>query len=130
MPKRKPRFARIAITLPPDDLATADRLARQQARPRSWVIAEAVRRYAATSGGAAPPDVQSRIDAESGLGASRLAQLRADLELTPEARVRAAEETARVSFRLRPALHARVLGFERYEDYLEWKRREARSGGG
>ena len=100
-------YARIAITLPREDLASADRLARDQDRSRSWVIAEAIRRYAAP-----------------GLGPSRTAQLAADLRLTPEARVRAAEATARVGELRRRPRRERVLGFGRYEDYLDWKRRE------
>jgi ribbon-helix-helix CopG family protein len=127
MPKKTP-FARVAITIPADDLAAADRVARQQSRSRSWVIAEAVRRYAATVAGLPPHPVGFEVNPESGLGPSRVAQLIADLELTPEARVRAAEETARVSFNLRPSLGMRVLGFDRYEEYLEWKRREGRGG--
>ena len=111
MPKEPP-YARIAITLPADALAAADRVAREQQRSRSWVIAEAVRRY-----------VRS-LPTGSRLGESRLAQLMADLRLTPEERVRAAEDTARVSFLLRPSSGKRVIGFDRYEDYLDWKRRE------
>ena len=44
MPRGKP-FARIAITLPSVELAAADRLAAAQDRSRSWIVAEAVRRY-------------------------------------------------------------------------------------
>lgn len=59
----------------------------------------------------------------SGLGEYRRAQLIADLRLTPEERVRAAEATARVSELLRPARRGEVLQFENYEDYLDWKER-------
>ena len=123
MPKRK-EFRRIAITLPAPDLAAADRLARDLDRPRSWVIAEAVRRFA-TSPSTAPREDQPPAE---GIGPARRSQLLADLALTPEARVRAAEETARVSFVLRPSVGTRVIGFDRYEDYLAWKRREAAGG--
>ena len=78
------------------------------------MIAEAVRCYVAT------------VPRGAGLGESRRAQLLADLRLTPEERVRAAEETARISFLLRPSPGKRVVGFDRYEDYLDWKRREDR----
>jgi hypothetical protein len=115
MPKRPP-YARIAITLPAADLAAADRLAREQDRARSWVIAEAIRRYAGESRG------------ETGLGQSRRAQLLADLQLTPEARVRAAEDTARVSHLRRQPANKRVIAFDRYEDYLDWKRFEEAGG--
>lgn len=86
MPKRKP-FARIAITLPPEDLAAADRLARAQDRSRSWIIAEAVRQYTAK------PD--SGATRSEGLGPYRLDQLIRDLALTPERRIRVAQQTRR-----------------------------------
>lgn len=55
----------------------------------------------------------------SGLGQLRLAQLAADLRLTPEERVRAAEETARAS---RSAIRPQyVIAFDRLEDYFAWK---------
>jgi hypothetical protein len=106
MPKPPP-YARIAITLPPETLAAADRLAHDADRSRSWVIAEAVRRFAA-----------------AGLGPSRTAQLRSDLRLTPEARLRAAEETARVAELRHGPRRDRMLAFDRYEDFLDWKRSE------
>lgn len=112
MPPKKP-YARIAITLPAEDLEAADRLARDQRRPRSWIVAEAVRRYAA--------DTRASLPAVAGLGPSRTRQLIADLELTPLERVRAAEETARVTALRRPPVQ-QVVAFDRYEDYLAWKR--------
>ena len=116
MPKHS-RYSRIAITIPADDLAAADAIAHERQRSRSWVIAEAVRRYAAEPA-PAPPTFTP------GLGPLRLAQLAADLRLTPEQRVRAAEQTARAS-RPRNAVHAqRVIGFDNLNDYLAWKRLE------
>ena len=107
MPKQ-PRYARIAITLPPETLAAADRLARETDRSRSWVIAEAVRHFTA-----------------AGLGPSRLEQLRRDMQLTPEARIREAEETMRVAELRHGPRRDRMLAFDRYEDFLDWKRSEA-----
>jgi hypothetical protein len=106
MPKPPP-YARIAITMPPETLAAADRLAHDADRSRSWVIAEAVRRFAA-----------------AGLGPSRTGQLSRDLRLTPEARVRAAEETTRVAELRQGRRRDRMLAFDRYEDFLDWKRSE------
>jgi hypothetical protein len=61
----------------------------------------------------------------AGLGEQRLAQLAADLRLTPEQRVREAEQTAKVSELVRPPGPGLALRFfDRYEDYLDWKRRE------
>ena len=108
MTSRKP-FARIAITLPEADLAAADRLAMQQDRSRSWIVAEAIRRYAAT------------VDGEDGgrdaLGSSRRAQLRRDLALTPEERVREAEETQRVAVQT-----TRPRTFASFDDFLAVRR--------
>lgn len=131
-------YARIAITLPKKDLAAADRLARTQDRSRSWIVAEAIRRYAAvtevqpvhvadTVGSADAAAAASPPLSHSGLGASRLAQLTSDLQLTPEARVLAAEETLRqTGLPRRPRRH-QLLAFDRYEDFLDWKKtRDAR----
>ena len=114
MPKKKRRYVRVAVTLPTADLAAADKLARKRERPRSWIVAEAVRTYATQAN---EPGVQY------GLGTSRRQQLLADLRLSAEQRVRAAEETARVAVLRRPRTQ-RVIGFDRYEDYLAWKRLE------
>ena len=53
---RKPPFARIAITLPPETLRAADELAARHDRSRSWIVAEAIRQYAASQSGAPPTD--------------------------------------------------------------------------
>ena len=121
MPKRA--LSRVAISIPKADLAAADRLAKQQDRSRSWVIAEAIRRYAGSQRDDRSRGAADAAGLESGLGAARRAQLIADLRLSPEQRVRAAEETARVSFVHRPPIGKRVIAFDRYEDYLRWKRR-------
>lgn len=131
-PRRRSRYARVAITLPAEDLASADRLAREQDRSRSWIVAEAIRRYA--SEGSADHSGRHASSSEPGevrggdppvrvgLGASRLAQLKRDLTLTPEQRVVEAEATLRLDL-LRPrALTHRVIAFDRYEDFLEWQR--------
>ena len=137
-------YARIAITLPKRDLAAADRLARSQDRSRSWIVAEAIRRYAAatdakpvragSAGGAGgavgTPDEDATAIVplrQPGLGASRLAQLTRDLKLTPEARILAAEETLRQAGGPRRPRRHHLLAFDRYEDFLDWKKtRDAR----
>jgi predicted transcriptional regulator len=125
MPKSR-NHARIAITIPEKDLATADRLARKHDRSRSWIVAEAVRRLGAS---AATGDFQTQAAAntlsapEPGLGESRHAQLMLDMALTPEERVRAAEETLRLTERGKIHRRQVVIGFETYEDFLDWKRK-------
>src|SRR5258708_31281571 len=124
------RFARISITRPRDVLAAADRRARALDRSRSWLIAEAIRAYVAGSSspvrepGATPYSLTS-----PGLGPQRLAQLDSDLRLTPEQRIRAAEETARLGERVRGTggRPHRVLSFHPYQDYAHWKPKDTAS---
>ncbi len=137
------RYSRISITLPADTLASADALARRDDRSRSWVLAEALRRYAEAAPVTVPdaivgsvPDQPTRTSvlavgaaladgyrsANHGLDSSRLAQLERDMALSPEARVREAEETVRLS----ELVHSDVppsgpRGFERYEAFLDWQ---------
>jgi hypothetical protein len=78
------------------------------------VLSEAVRRLAE------PTPAQGDLPR---LDESRRAQLRADLALTPTERVRAAERTAREV--PRRGSGTRFISFDRFEDFLDWKRREA-----
>ena len=138
MPKAKTKYyARIAITLPEKDLAAADRLAKQLDRSRSWVIAEAVRRFAEHRESAAPVRKAALRVAEPAsayavasddarLDSSRMAQLVSDMKLTPEQRVREAEETLRldevIARRDRRPRTERIQTFRRIEDYWDWSR--------
>lgn len=118
-------FARISITLPRDVLAAADRRAQALDRSRSWLIAEAIRAYAlGSSPQVGEPSAPPAGVTAPGLGPQRLAQLESDLRLTPEQRVRAAAVTARLGERVRGARGRphRVLSFDQYEDYVDWKR--------
>ena len=118
MPRKK-RYARIAITLPALDLAAADRLARAQDRSRSWIVAEAIRQYSA----ARESSAATVLPPSTGLGALRINQLARDLALTPEQRVREADETLRLTPARQPSRVQQLLAFDRYEDYLDWKSR-------
>lgn len=128
--------SRITITIPGPLVEEADRRAAELDRSRSWVLVEALRRYLAepedtgpdgrASAGAPAVRESSTPYVVPGLGPQRMAQLRADLSLEPEERVRVAEETARsgsVSTR-DPALD-RVISFESIEDFHRWERWEA-----
>lgn len=116
------RYARIAITLPQRDLAAADRLAVANDRSRSWVIAEAIRRYAAPH--EPTEDLPGGVVARPGLGPFRLDQLTRDLALSPEERVRAAEETASGSESSARPRSRYIVSFDRVHDYLSWKRQQ------
>jgi predicted transcriptional regulator len=113
---RKPRYARISITLPREILAAADRRAKELDRPRSWVIAEAIASYrtgAESQAGAAPGSEE--------VANARRQRLLADLRRTPEERLR----RAAALLRLAPAgtrRRAQVIGFESYEDFDSWKK--------
>ncbi|OYV64901.1 MAG: hypothetical protein B7Z72_12725 [Gemmatimonadetes bacterium 21-71-4] len=119
--------SRISITIPAALVAQADTAARRRNRSRSWIIAEAVRRYVEAAAPGEAVREPTPLPYAAGLGAQRLAQLRADLRLTPEDRVREAERTLQAG---RPhgssayGSTTRLIGFERYEDYLDYKRRE------
>lgn len=123
--------ARISLTLPPEVLAEADRLADELDRSRSWVISEAIRRYAKgrnLSGDPAPipslgmPGKTDRLvdEGRSPLGDQRLAQLRVEMAMTAEERVRSSEEAADGDRLPGPDRHDRLLAFTRFEDYLAW----------
>jgi|SRR5690242_7983318 len=120
-------FTRISMTLPRDVLVAADRRARALDRSRSWLIVEAIRAYLSESPSRVRESPSTHYGVASpGLGPLRLAQLESDLRLTPERRVQAAEESARLGELVRKS-HGRrqqVLSFERYEDYVAWKRIE------
>ncbi len=112
-------LVRITVTIPADLVEAADARAAAAARSRSWIVSEALRRQLADAGPAADGPTGR------GLGPYRLAQLEADLRLTPAQRAKEAERTGRAVGRSRGGGNRqRVLTFDRYEDYLAWKRRD------
>ncbi len=115
---KSPAFARISLTLPPQVLAEADRLATELDRSRSWVIAEAIRRL--VSEGGATPDNPAAPDG------SRLAQLRADMARSPEERVVAGEHMAATRGDQTRGDRDQLLAFRSYQAYLMW---DSRTGG-
>src|ERR671924_279070 len=96
---RKRPYARISITLPHEVLAAADRHAKALDRPRSWVIAEAIKSYRS-------PEV----------AAARQQHLLADLRLHPEARLRRAEGLLRLAPAAKQRPQAQIIGFDSYEE--------------
>src|SRR5688500_728322 len=121
MPRKTP-FERISITLPRDVLAIAVRRADELQRPRSWVIAEAVRQYGAA------PSPPSESDAAAEVAAARRRHLLADLRLSPEERLRRAAGLLRLAPRARGARRTQIVGFESYEDFYAWKRARRAEG--
>jgi len=96
-------------------------LARSHRRSLNSEVLELLER-----GGAAPEpaDPRSAPSPMPGLGPQRLAQLEADLRLTPEQRVLEVEDMvdSMESARNRPRVHQVVL-FDSLEDHLAWQQR-------
>lgn len=115
---------RITITIPGDLVEAADERADALHRSRSWVLSEALRAYLARLSAhmlREPPATYA-----AGPGPGRLAQLEADLALTPEERVAAAEETALVAeLSLPRPRRDQVLIFASVEEFHAWESREA-----
>jgi len=120
-------YARIAITLPKDLVAAADRRAREIDRSRSRVIAEALRAYLESPPAAPPAQVREPVRPAYGsdaIGSARRAQLERDLARTPAQRLAAAEQLARLARGARPRARRprqQIIGFDSYEDFYEWK---------
>jgi hypothetical protein len=117
--------SRISITIPTEVLEAADRRVAELDCSRSRLVSEALRQYLA--GGSRPPwaVAEARPAYWPGPGPARLEQLRADLRLTLEERVRIAEQTALVGeLRGPPPQRDRVIGFDRLEDFFAWERHE------
>ena len=114
---RKSSYARISITLPREVLAAADRRAKELDRPRSWVIAEAIRGYRSgpPSPAVAPPGAEE-------VAAARRQHLLADLRLAPEVRLRRADALLRLAPTSGKRRRAQVIGFDSYEDFDSWKK--------
>jgi hypothetical protein len=128
----KRALERVTCTLPRDLVKAADALAAREGRSRSWVVAEALRRYL---GPARPTEAPAGAVREGAVHPyadqfedARRQRRDADLALTPEQRILAAEELARVAAEAnpRPRFHG-VLAFDSWEDFQAWKRQEARA---
>jgi hypothetical protein len=119
-------FSRISITLPRPVLAAADRLAKRLDRSRSWVVAEALRRFVEAEqprpGLETVREPGRPADAASEVAAGRLRHLQADLARSPAERLHAAEELARLAhWRKPPGRRLQIVGFDSYEEFYEWK---------
>lgn len=111
-------IARVTVTLPAPILKEADRRAKALERSRSWVVAEALRRFLASAEAAPAPYAAPAADIER----ARLHHLKAELALSPAARLERAEELGRLArSRQRRGRRHQVIGFESWEDYDLWK---------
>ena len=120
-------YARIAITLPKDLVAAADRRARELDRSRSRVIAAALRAYLESPPPPpSPAQVREPVQPAYGsdpIGSARRAQLERDLARSPTERLRIAEAAARTARAHRAPRGRRhqIIGFDSYDDFYEWK---------
>ncbi len=116
------KAAKIAITIPPEDLKAADQLAARLGRSRSWVLSEALRRFVQ----------HERLTQE--LDASRATQLRRDLTLTAAQRVREGEAPGDVTAWPTASEMSTRLDephrFATYDEFDAWRRaqRDERRG--
>jgi predicted transcriptional regulator len=129
---KRPPLARVTITLPRPVLEAADKAAARLDRSRSWVVAEAIRRFSEgmvrKANLVVPEQTISPYD-EAELGAVRIRRLQADLAKTPEERLGEAHALLELSRIVRPrAPRAQIIGFETLEDFHQWKK--VRAGGG
>jgi hypothetical protein len=116
-------YKRISVTIPAAVLSAADRRARELGRSRSWVVADAIRQYTERRAAVV------REAAPVAYGAAEVADARRhhlvkDLELTPDERLRRAEELTQLGRERRSLARRRhqVIGFDSYEDFYEWKK--------
>ena len=116
MSRKKP-YARISITLPREVLAAADSQAKALDRPRSWIIAEAIRGYRG-----APSSQTAGVLGAPEVAAARRQHLLADLRLTPEERLRQAADLLRLAPRSGARRRAQIIGFDSHEDFAAWKK--------
>ena len=123
-------IARISVTVPRDLVAAADRRARELDRSRSWLVADALRRYLSGGPNAAPRSgrvVTEPVAAYTAV-ASEVAEARrrhraAELALPAVERLRRAEELGRLARQAqRRPRRQQVIGFDSYEDFYQWKK--------
>ena len=122
MPRKRP-YARISITLPREVLAAADSQAKALDRPRSWVVAEAIRSYRG-----AVPDQTAAPSGAPEVAAARRQHLLADLRRTPEERLRMAADLLRLAPGAGGRRRAQIIGFDSLEDFAAWKRARRAEG--
>jgi len=121
-------YARISITLPGELVAAADKRARALDRSRSWLLAEALRRYLGASDVAAPSAGRVSEAAPVAYAAREVAEARdrhlaAEMKLPPEERLLRAEQLGQLARQAqRRGRRQQVIGFETYEDFYEWKK--------
>jgi hypothetical protein len=121
-----PVYDRISITLPRDVLAAADMQARALDRSRSWLVAEALRRYLRAPSVSAPGRVSEPAPvayAAREVAEARTRHLAAEMQLPAEERLLRAEQLGQLARQAqRRGRRQQVIAFDTYEDFYEWKK--------
>ncbi len=134
----KSTIERISITLPAELARFADREAKRLGRPRSWVIAEALRAAAAPGSqpavAAAGPHVREPVVNPYAAVAGELTEVReqrlkAALALSAGERLHRADELVRLARALRPHRGRRqIIAFDTFEEFWQWKKAHRAAG--
>jgi len=120
--------ARISITLPRELVAAADQQARALDRSRSWLVADALRRYLSTpAADAASPgrvrEAPAVAYAAREVAEARTRHLAAEMKLPAEERLLRAEQLGQLARQAqRRGRRQQVIAFDTYEDFYEWKK--------
>ncbi len=120
----QPPVARTSITLPHRDLSAADRIALALDRSRSWVFAEAIRRWSGAGGGPeqasqAPVAVPPAPAAPTLPPASDPAAM---LRLSVTARLQRSQQLTAEFRRAHPrGVRTQIVAFATQGDFEQWK---------
>ena len=122
-------LTRISITIARSLVSALDRKAKELDRSRSWVIAEAARRFLEAPAPIAPlrpaavREAAPPAYAASDVATARQRHLETELALPPGERLRRAFELGRLGReRQHRAVRHQIIGFDSYEDYYQWKK--------
>lgn len=120
--RRAAPLSRTSITLPQPQLAAADQIAAQLDRSRSWVFAEAIRRWANRLPTLDPVTGPQETEvAPSAAQPPRIAPATA-LKLSPTARLRMAQDLVGALRREHPRpTRLQIIAFESQQDFHSWK---------
>jgi metal-responsive CopG/Arc/MetJ family transcriptional regulator len=114
---------RITVTIPAPLVRDADRRARRDDRSRSWVVADALRRYLAGGEGDAPVAHTEASVFVAAAERARTQHIEAEQTLTPSARLARAEALSELAREQQGrGTREQVIAFDSYDDFNRWKK--------
>lgn len=120
--RRSVPLARTSLTLPQPQLDAADQLAARLDRSRSWVFAEAIRRWAEPAREQASGIVPAALKAAPASPPPATIEPAAALRASPAARLRMAQELVAAFRRAHPRpTRLQIIAFESQQDFHAWK---------